>query len=66
MTNEHKESCEEEIANECNIFFTNIGPVLPKKQQMRQGELKVILKKVDTTKSTDSLANNEIKVVFFH
>ena len=46
------------------FFFTNIGPVLPKKQ-MRQGQLKVVLKKVDTNKPTDSFGNNEIKVVFF-
>ena len=47
-------------------FFSRILARFCQKKQMRQGELKVILKKVDTTKSTDSLANNEIKVVFFH
>ena len=45
LINEHEVSGKEEIANEFNTFFTNIGLELAKKYQMRQVHLKVILKK---------------------
>ena len=45
LINEQEVFGKEEMVNEFNTFFTNIGAELAKIYQMRQGHLKVILKK---------------------
>ena len=45
LINEQEVSGKVEIANEFNTFFTKLVQRWPKLYQMRQGHLKVILKK---------------------
>ena len=65
LINEHDISGKEEIANEFNTFFTNIGPELAKKVPNASRPFESYFKKVEAIMLTDSLTINEIKESFF-
>ena len=65
LISEHVVSSKEEIANEFNIFSTNIGPELAKKIPNASRPFESYFKKVDATMPTESLAINEIKEAVF-
>ena len=65
MINEHEVSGKEEIANEFNTFFTNIGPELVKKVPNVSSPFRSYFQKSRTTMPTDSLTINEIKEAYF-
>ena len=58
-------SVKEEIANEFNTFFTNIGAEFAKNISNASRPFESYVKKVDATMSTDSLTINEVKEAFF-
>ena len=66
LISEHVVSSKEEIANEFNIFYTNIGPESAKKYQKRQGHLKAILKKWTQPCQQNLLQLTRSKRQFFH
>ena len=65
MINEQEVSGKEEMANEFNTFFTNIGTELAKNIPNASRPFESYIKKVDTTMPTDFLAINEVKEAFF-
>ena len=65
MINEQEVSGQEEMTNEFNTFFTNIGAELAKNIPNASRPFESYIKKVDTTMPTDSLAINEVKEAFF-
>ena len=62
---EQEVSGKEEIANEFNTFFTNIGAELVKNIPNASSLFESYIKKVDTTMPRDSLTINEVKEAFF-
>ena len=56
---------ENEIANEFNKYFGNIGPSLAKNIPKTLIPFKFFLKRVDTTQPNQSLSINELKDAFF-
>ena len=53
------------IANEFNMFFTNIGPELARKIPTTSRTFESFLNKIDITMPTDSITINELKEAFF-
>ena len=56
---------ENEIANEFNKYFGNIGPSLAKNIPKTLIPFKIFLKRVNTTQPNQSLSINELKDAFF-
>ena len=65
MINEQEVSGKEEMTNEFNTFFTNIGAELAKNIPNASRPFESYIKKVDATMSTNSLTVNEVKETFF-
>ena len=65
LINEQEVSVTQEIANEFNTFFTNIGPEFAKKIPNASRPFESYIKKVDTTIPTNSFSINEVKEAFF-
>ena len=66
LINEQEVSGEEEMANEFNTFFTNVGAELAKNIPNTSRPFESYINKVDTTMPTDSLTIYEVKEAFFH
>ena len=65
LINEQEVSGKEEMANEFNSFFTNIGTELAKNIPNASRPFESYVKKADTIMPTDSLTINEVKLAFF-
>ena len=65
LSNEQEVSGKEEMTNEFNTFFKNIGAELVKNIPNTSRPSERYIKKVDTTMPTDSLTINEVKEAFF-
>ena len=65
LSNELEVSRKEEMTNEFNTFFKNIGAELVKNIPNTRRPSERYIKKVDTTMPTDSLTINEVKEAFF-
>ena len=65
LINEQEVSGKEEMANQFNTFFTNIGAELVKNIPNLSRPFKSYFKKVDRTMPTDSLTINEVRETFF-
>ena len=61
LINEQEVPGNEEMTNEYNTFFTNIGAELGKNIPNASRLFETYIKKVDTTMPTDSLTVNEFK-----